>query len=108
MKPARPIERLMGEHHDHHHGDEDDADCEEALEALYTFLDGELTEARRIEIRHHLDDCSPCLEAFDFEAELRLVVRQRCRDQVPEALRQRLAERLLAAEKAEQGPSGPA
>jgi mycothiol system anti-sigma-R factor len=90
----------MGDTHDHADHDGHDDECEEALEALYTFLDGELTETRRIEIRHHLDDCSPCLEAFDFEAELRLVVRQRCRDQVPESLRLRVAERLAAAVEA--------
>ena len=84
----------MGDSHDH---DGHDARCEEALAALYTFLDGELTDARRVEIRHHLDDCSPCLEVFDFEAELRMVIRQRCREQVPETLRQRVAERLAAA-----------
>ena len=93
----------MGESHDHDHGEhggqaDADADCEEALVALYTFLDGELTEARRIEIRHHLDDCSPCLEVYDFEAELRMVIRQRCQDQVPESLRQRVADRLAAIE----------
>jgi mycothiol system anti-sigma-R factor len=89
----------MGEphHHDHDHGGHD-AKCEEALTALYGFLDGELTDAKRIEIRHHLDDCSPCLEVFDFEAELRLVIRQRCRDQVPDALREQVAKRLAALE----------
>jgi mycothiol system anti-sigma-R factor len=88
----------MGESHDHDHGSSADADCEEALVALYTFLDGELTEAKRIEIRHHLDDCSPCLEVFDFEAELRTVIRQRCQEQVPDALRQRVANRLKELE----------
>jgi mycothiol system anti-sigma-R factor len=94
----------MGDTHDHDHGDrgDDDAGCEEALVALYSFLDGELTESKRIEIRHHLDDCSPCLEVFDFEAELRMVIRERCREKVPESLRSRIADRLAAAE-----PSGP-
>ena len=90
----------MGESHDHDHGvpaGHDDGGCEEALKALYTFLDGELTESKRIEIRHHLDDCSPCLEVFDFEAELRMVIRERCRDQVPDSLRQRVADRLASA-----------
>jgi mycothiol system anti-sigma-R factor len=95
----------MGDSHDHDHPD---ADCEEALVALYTFLDGELTEARRVEIRHHLDDCSPCLEVFDFEAELRMVIRQRCQDQVPESLRRRVADRLAAAVEAEPGTVRPA
>lgn len=67
------------------------ADCNNILRELYQYLDGELTDADRASIQHHLDDCSPCLEAFDFEAELRLVVRSRCMEQVPEALRQRIA-----------------
>jgi len=49
-------------------------DCDEALRTLYYFLDGELTPARRQAIQRHLNECSPCLEAFDFEAELKLVV----------------------------------
>ena len=64
-----------------------DEHCIEAVELLYHYLDGELTDERRVLIQHHLDDCPPCFEAFDFEAELRIVVRQKCRDQVPESLR---------------------
>ena len=59
-------------------------DCEQALRTLYHFLDGELTPERRLAIQHHLDECSPCLEAFDFEAELKIVIARCCRDQVPE------------------------
>jgi mycothiol system anti-sigma-R factor len=72
-------------------------DCEEALRTLYYFLDGELTPARRQAIQRHLNECSPCLEAFDFEAELKLVVARCCRDQVPEGLRQRIADVLAQA-----------
>jgi mycothiol system anti-sigma-R factor len=69
-------------------------DCNDAVERLYHFLDGELDDARRADIQHHLDECLPCLEAFDFEAELRQVIAQKCRDQVPDHLRQRIAEAL--------------
>ncbi|HEX8804019.1 MAG TPA: mycothiol system anti-sigma-R factor [Acidimicrobiales bacterium] len=62
------------------------SDCEDALHELYGFLDGELTEARRERIKHHLDDCQPCAEPYDFEAELRLVIRRKCQEQVPESL----------------------
>ena len=65
--------------------------CEEALHELYHFLDGELTETRRELISVHLDECTSCLGVFDFEAELRNVVSQRCRDTVPDALRERIA-----------------
>jgi len=33
----------------------------------------------------------PCLEAFGFENEIRRLVADRCRDQVPEELRTRIA-----------------
>lgn len=69
----------------------EDEDCAEVVHRLYHFLDGELTDERRVEIRRHLDECGPCLEAFDFEAELRQIVASRCRDHVPERLRERVA-----------------
>jgi mycothiol system anti-sigma-R factor len=80
------------------HAGHDHGNCDEALHELYTFLDGELTDARRSRIRHHLDDCSPCLEVFDFEAELRIVIKQKCQEQVPESLRQRIFESLASAD----------
>lgn len=64
--------------------------CKDALEALYPFIDGELDDDVRAELAAHLDDCGPCLGAFDFEAELRQVIAQRCRDEVPESLRERI------------------
>lgn len=82
----------MTDQHEHHN--DEVGDCADALAEIYTFLDGELTDERRQLIGVHLDDCNPCLEIFDFEAELRLVVQQRCRDQVPDDLRRRIEERL--------------
>ncbi len=69
-------------------------DCRDAVHRLYHYLDGELDDARRAAIRGHLDECLPCLEAFDFEAELRLVVQSRCREEVPPSLRERIARAL--------------
>lgn len=71
-------------------------DCNDTLRELYSFLDGELTDETREHIRHHLDDCSPCLAAFDFQAELRQVVKNRCCDQVPTSLRDRIAQAIEA------------
>jgi len=70
-------------------------DCNETLHRLYTYLDGELTEERREEIKRHLDDCPPCFEAFDFEAELRSVIAHRCKDHVPDSLRKRVENALM-------------
>ena len=79
-------------------------ECRDAVHSLYHYMDGELTFERRELIRHHLDDCPPCGEAFDFEAELRIVVSTRCKDEVPEALRARVADALKKL--GEPGPNG--
>jgi mycothiol system anti-sigma-R factor len=70
--------------------------CQEAIATLYSYLDGELTADRRAQIQHHLDECSPCFEAFGFEAELKALIALKCRDEVPEALRHRIADLLRA------------
>jgi mycothiol system anti-sigma-R factor len=69
-------------------------DCNETLRELYLYLDGHLTDDDRQNIEQHLDDCSPCLGAYDFEAELRIVVRNRCVDEVPESLRERIVKAI--------------
>jgi mycothiol system anti-sigma-R factor len=79
-----------------------DVDCDEAVRQLYTYLDGELTEERRIEISVHLDECGPCAGAAEFEAELRAVISSRCKDRVPESLIAKVAA-ALAEEEARGG-----
>jgi mycothiol system anti-sigma-R factor len=74
----------------------DKRECTEAVEVLYHYLDGQLTEERRILIQRHLDECPPCLDAFDFEAELRVVIAHKCREQVPDQLRLRVAQAIRA------------
>ena len=74
-------------------------ECEEALHEIWGYLDGELTDEKRKAIKHHLDECPPCVDAQDFEAELRKVIAQKCRDEVPESLRNRIAEALGEVEK---------
>jgi mycothiol system anti-sigma-R factor len=81
----------MGEGHAE---DEAEADCREAVARLYYFLDGELTPDRRAVIQSHLDACSDCIEAYEFELELRVAIARGCREVVPEALRQRVFKAL--------------
>jgi mycothiol system anti-sigma-R factor len=66
-------------------------DCGETVHRLYHFLDGELTPDRRHLIADHLDKCAPCLEAYDFEAEVRRLIADKCKDHVPDHLRERIA-----------------
>lgn len=80
-----------GNSQEHRHGT---LDCLEVVHRIYHFLDGELTEVTRVEIRQHLDACLACLEAFEFEAELRTFVAQRCREEAPASLRERIAKAI--------------
>jgi len=79
-------------------------DCNETLREIYDYLDGELTNDEKAKLRRHLEECQPCFEAYDFEAELREVIRKRCTESVPESLRDKVRTALEQAD-AEPSPS---
>jgi anti-sigma factor (TIGR02949 family) len=63
------------------------ADCNDTLRELEAFLDGELSEETQQGIHVHLQGCMDCLQAFDFHAELRTVIRAKCsNDEMPPGL----------------------
>lgn len=67
------------------------ADCNETLRELEAFLDGELSDDVQHGIHQHLEGCMDCLQAFDFHAELRQVVREKCsNDELPPGLLSRI------------------
>ena len=74
--------------------DDDDLDCRAVIQELYTFLDGEMGETKSVEFTRHLHGCIDCHEAVAFHAELKMVISTKCRDQVPDSLRQRIATAL--------------
>ena len=91
-----------------HHHDHPVPDCEAALAEVYAYLDGEMTDAQRSVVASHLEGCSNCFEAFDFEAELRIVIQTRCRDDaVPETLRMRIVEQLRIIATTDAPPDQP-
>lgn len=69
-------------------------DCDEAVAEIYAFLDGELDDTVMIQVEAHLRRCSPCLEAFDFEADLRRVIAARCTEQVAPEIKARFCDLL--------------
>jgi mycothiol system anti-sigma-R factor len=75
-------------------GSDFSAECQEAINTLYHYLDGELTDERRTDVQRHLEGCPPCIKAFQFESQLKILVSRGCRDAVPEDLRQRVTELL--------------
>jgi mycothiol system anti-sigma-R factor len=88
------------------------ADCEDTLHELYAYLDGELGLKARSHVQEHLDSCLDCLQAFDFHAELRVVIAQKCRgDEIPPGLLDRVkacfGDEVVAPPVAEPGEAPP-
>ncbi|MDT4989456.1 MAG: hypothetical protein QOI74_3550 [Micromonosporaceae bacterium] len=76
-------------------GEPHETDCREVLAEVYLYLDVECADERRIVIRGHLDECSPCLREYGVEQEVRTLVARCCGAEVaPAAFKQRLRLRL--------------
>lgn len=58
------------------------ADCNDTIRELQAFLDDELSPEARSHIGAHLDGCTDCLQAFDFEAEVKAAIRRKASDDV--------------------------
>ena len=48
-------------------GDPHETPCEEVLEKVYLYLDGEAEAHDHDHIRIHLDECSPCLRKYGLD-----------------------------------------
>jgi len=65
--------------------------CTSCVQALYPYIDRELSEEDIVQVRLHLDDCPGCLHMFQFQEYLGRIVRVRCREQLaPDSLRARI------------------
>jgi anti-sigma factor (TIGR02949 family) len=65
--------------------------CAKCEELLQPFLDRELSDEERAQAERHLDGCGYCRKRYRFEAELRRFVRQAAVEQMPLALKAKLA-----------------
>ena len=76
-----------GEHHD--------TPCDEVLEKVWIYIDGEMSDSDCHTIKHHLDECSPCLRKFGIEQEVKALVARSCgSDHAPEDLKDRIRVKL--------------
>lgn len=75
--------------------------CEEALAALYEYLDGELAGASHDRVKAHFDVCAACYPKLRVEESFRLAVRKATRgERTSRELRDRVREALARAEAA--------
>ena len=76
-------------------GNPHETDCSEVLDEVYLYLDLECADERRDLIRHHLDECSPCLAEYGIEQEVKALVARCCGNETaPAELRARLRAKL--------------
>jgi mycothiol system anti-sigma-R factor len=65
-------------------------DCTTALDRLYLFLDKEIDTASCTEIQQHIEDCAPCMSAYDVERIVKSLVHRSCTETAPETLVQKV------------------
>lgn len=77
--------------HDHQHPTSDNP-CRDALDGLYRYVDGEMTDVDKSRLDQHLRDCVGCEKVFDFEVQVKQVIAKRGRVRCPDEVRARLVE----------------
>jgi mycothiol system anti-sigma-R factor len=75
-------------------GNPHDVPCSEVLDRVYEYLDGELNKERVHEIKHHLEECAPCLREFGLEEAVKSIVKRSCSDPAPAELRAKVLQRI--------------
>jgi mycothiol system anti-sigma-R factor len=70
-------------------------ECKDFLDEVYLYLDLECSDERRQLIKHHLDECLPCLREYGIEQEVKALVARCCgAENAPEELKARLRAKL--------------
>jgi len=69
--------------------------CDEVLDRVYSYLDGELEPPTYAKIREHLDECGPCLQEFGLDEIVKQLVHKHCgHERVPLELRAKVMIRI--------------
>jgi mycothiol system anti-sigma-R factor len=70
--------------------------CIDCKEKLDRYVDRELNNTELLELELHLEGCPPCAGQYDFQANLKRLVKVCCdKDEVPHAFREKLRQILL-------------
>lgn len=73
----------------------DDDNCRDVITEVYLYLDLECADERRVVIKQHLDECSPCLREYGIEQEVKALVGRCCgQEKAPAELVARLRAKL--------------
>jgi mycothiol system anti-sigma-R factor len=66
-------------------------ECEETLQQIERFLDGEVDPAIRTTVELHLTSCHPCMDHAEFRRSLKIMISTKCAgEDVPAHLGERI------------------
>lgn len=69
----------------------EEIDCMEAINGLYAYLDGEMTDPQTLaKFENHLEHCQTCYSRTQLETALGQLIRKSSKDNAPEKLQTRL------------------
>lgn len=68
----------------------DELTCEQVIEQLFAFLDGELDSELNVEFDRHLARCRDCFTRAEFERKLRAKINEAASEKAPERLHKRI------------------
>lgn len=80
-------------------GNPHDTPCAEVLDRVYAYIDGELDHAKVHAIKHHLEECGPCLREYGVEEAVKSIIRRSCSDPAPPDLRAKVLAHLAVARR---------
>jgi anti-sigma factor (TIGR02949 family) len=76
---------------DKNHSGQEEIGCIEAINALYAYLDGELSDPETItQFEHHLTHCRHCYSRTEMETALTEKLKKSTKGKAPEKLQNRL------------------
>ena len=74
--------------------------CDQVMDQLWEFLDGELPPEEEAALQRHLDVCAACFPQYDFRRAFLAYLRTLAhRDRAPVEVRRHVFDRLLELEK---------
>ena len=72
----------------------DPRSCGLAIQAVNSALDGFVPAVQLAQLRGGINDCLPCVQAFDMQIQFRVAMAQGCHEAAPESLKIRISEAM--------------
>lgn len=64
--------------------------CEQVLQEIWVFLDGQLPESELVHFRQHMELCRNCYSRVEFERTLRISIKEKTHHCCPDKVKMRI------------------